>query len=145
MLLNSWNVSVRQMFGLNMKTHRYIIEPISGTHLKSILIKRFLKFIEKVRYSRKSTLSHILKFIENDCRSTAGNNLRNILLLTQKNQISQLDPIDAMLMQYHPIEDHNVWRINQIEELIEIIYRSSEVPGFDTTDLKYILDDICTT
>ena len=145
MLLNSWNVSIRQMFGLNMKTHRYIIEPISGRHLKSILKKRFLKFIEKVRHSRKSTLSHILKFVESDCRSTTGHNLRNILLLTQKNKISELDTMDAMSIQYHPIEEHDFWRINQIEELLEIIHWSSEIPGFDTSEIKDILDFICTS
>ena len=145
MLLNSWNVSIRQMFGLNMKTHRYIIEPISRRHLKSILIQRFLKFIEKVRHSKKSTLSHILKFVENDCRSTTGHNLRNILLLTQKNKISELDTMDAMSIQYHPIEEHDLWRINQSEELIETILRSLEVPGFDTSEIKDILIYICTS
>ena len=102
-------------------------------------------FIERIRSSKKSRLSHILKHVENDCRSTTGLNLRNILLLTQKSKIDFLKPIDAETIMYHPIEEHNFWRIPQIEELIETIRRNSEIPGFDVSELEHILDYICTT
>ena len=47
MFKKTWNVSVKNMFQISVKTHKYLIEPISNSpHLKSILIKRFLSFIE---------------------------------------------------------------------------------------------------
>ena len=116
MLYNSWNVSVRQMFGLDRRTHRYIIEPISGKHLKAILIRRFLMFIKRIEFSKKSTISHILKHVKFDCRSTTGNNLRNILLLSKKSKVDSLLPSDADLIKYQPIDESNMWRIGQIEE-----------------------------
>ena len=45
-LENTWNVSFKRMFDLPMETHRYLVEPVSDQmHLKKILIKRFLSFI----------------------------------------------------------------------------------------------------
>ena len=45
MLENSWNTAVRLMFDLPLQTHRYLIEPVSEvTHLKFVLIERFLEF-----------------------------------------------------------------------------------------------------
>ena len=143
MLYKSWNVSVRNMFGLNMKTHRYIIEPLSGTHLQSILIKRFLNFISKIRASKKSILNHILKHIEEDCRSTTGLNLRNILLLSDINRVHSLSPMVAQNIFYHQIEERDLWRIGAINEIIDAMHGGSELPEFDKNELQEMLDFIC--
>ena len=121
MLENSWNVSVRTMFNLPMRTHRYFIEQISQyPHLKVILIKRFLSFIEKIRNGRKSILKHILEAIELDCRSTTGNNLRQIMLLVGKDDIRNLQPSDSMSIRYHPIKEDDAWKVSLIQELVEL-------------------------
>ena len=33
MLYNTWSVSVRKMFALDRRTHRYLIEPVSDTQM----------------------------------------------------------------------------------------------------------------
>ena len=88
MLENSWNVAVRNMFRLPYDTHRNLIEPVSNTtHIRQVLVKRFLTFIARVKQSNKLKLGHILKNIEYDTRSISGKNLRNILLKTSKKDI----------------------------------------------------------
>ena len=43
----TWNVAMRKMLNLNRCTHRYFIEPLSGTkHIKFLLIKRFINFTQ---------------------------------------------------------------------------------------------------
>ena len=37
MILNSWSVSVRHMWDLSIKTHKYFIEPLGGIHAKTML------------------------------------------------------------------------------------------------------------
>ena len=57
MLENTWNRSIRLMFGLPLQKHRYFICPISESeHLKSMLIKRFLNFTVKLENSPKNSV-----------------------------------------------------------------------------------------
>ena len=105
MVYNSWNRSIRIMFDLPLSTHRYFLEHLAGTqHLKAVLIKRFLNFIQQIEKSPKTLPNLLLKTIRRDCRSTTGSNLRNILLLTQKSDISELIPADAYKI---PVNDDN--------------------------------------
>ena len=96
MLENSWNVSIRNTYNLPFNTHRVLIGPISELpHLRTFLVKRFLSFVQKVKNSEKGRISHILKHVINDCRSICGNNMRNILLQTNKTNVLELKPSDA--------------------------------------------------
>ena len=75
-----WNISLRILLGIPRNTHRYFIEPLSGTtHIMLSLFKRFLNFINLIKNS--------LKGILNNCQSTTGCNLRKLLLLTEKKHI----------------------------------------------------------
>ena len=54
MVENTWNKSIRCMFDLPLQTHRNLIEPVSGTkHLKFLLIKRFMSFLNQIEKSTK--------------------------------------------------------------------------------------------
>ena len=55
MLEKSYNVSIRRMFDLPRETHSFYIEKITDSpHLRSVLIKRFLKFVDKLKASDKT-------------------------------------------------------------------------------------------
>ena len=121
MLCNSWNRSVRIMLGVPLTTHRYFLEPLSGLkHLKFTLISRFLGFISQIEKSKKILPNVLLQLIKRDCRSITGSNLRNILLMSSKDDISDLTRTDINSMVYMPVQDHNKWRINMLEELINV-------------------------
>ena len=56
-LYNTWNVSIRKMFELPFKIHRYFIEPRSErSHLKFDLSKREIKLANKLRNNKKRTI-----------------------------------------------------------------------------------------
>ena len=60
MVEKTWNTSIRIMFDLPIQTHTFFIEPVSESpHIKSILIKRFLNFVNAVRFSTKSILRNL--------------------------------------------------------------------------------------
>ena len=104
MVENTWNVSVRLMLDVPRETHRYLIEPLSNTeHIKKVLIKRFLTFLDQIRKSDKTASKFLLETIYKDARSTTGANLRNILLRTNKTDVCQLVPNDAFDVHYYPI------------------------------------------
>ena len=113
MLENTWNTAVRIMFDLPLQTHRNLIEPISKTkHLKFVLIERFLSFLKQIVKSKKLIPKQLLSFIKNDVCSTTGSNLRNILLLTNKNNIEEMCIDEIRKMVFEEIDDKDKWKIH---------------------------------
>ena len=134
------------MFDLPRDTHQYFVEAISGRpHLKTMLIKRFLSFIEQIKKSNKIALKNVLKLIEYDTQSVTGSNLREILLLTEKNDVSELRPIDSQNIKYKEVPEGEEWRINLLKELIDVRTGDLKVNGFKEAEIKLIIDDICSS
>ena len=146
MLYNSWNKSVRLMSKVPLQTHRYFLEHLSGTrHLKITLIKRFLSFIAQLENSPKILPNILLQTIRRDCRSTTGSNLRNILMMTSKDDILELAPFETTLMLYEPVAPENRWRIPLIKELIDIKWNESTIENLSYSEIEDIIVDICTS
>ena len=145
MLYNTWNKSIRIMCDVPLRTHRYFLEPLAGSrHLKIILIKRFLGFIKQIETSKKVLPYFLLQTVKADCRSTTGSNLRNILLLTSKDDIDKLVPTDAFEIEYEPVCEENEWKINLAMELIDIKHGDATLEQFSSLEVEDILEHICT-
>ena len=146
MICNSWNRSVRIMLGIPFNTHRYFLEPVSGSkHLKFTLITRFLTFISSIEKSKKILPRVLLQAIKRDCRSVTGSNLRNILLLTRKDDISEIFESDIQQMIYMPVPNHEEWRIEMLKELIDVKWGDATIDYFDDREITEIIEEICTT
>ena len=48
-LINSWSVSVRQMWGLPHNAHRYLITQLGGVHTQEMIMCRYVKFLQVFR------------------------------------------------------------------------------------------------
>ena len=58
---------------LDRKTHRHLIEPLSGhCHLKTVLYARYVNFYDRLLESQKFTVQFKAKLFENHQRSTFG-------------------------------------------------------------------------
>ena len=146
MLFNTWNKSIRLMSDVSIRTHRYFLEPLAGKrHLKIILMKRFLNFVQQIEKSPKVLPKHLLQTIRNDTRSTTGSNLRNILLLTRKDDNNKLVPHDALEIQYEPILDENRWKIDMTKELIDAKWGEATIENLSTAEIDEVLEHICTS
>ena len=142
---SSYNKSVKAMLDLPIATHRNLIEPLtSERHIKIVLIRRFLSFVEKIRNSGKPALEMILSEAASDVRSTTGSNLRNIMLLAGKTSIDAVSVPDADKIEYFKLEDEDTWKVTLATELIEAKANSKEIPGFNDKELDTILDFVCT-
>ena len=81
MVFNTWNTSIRRMLRIDRRTHRCLIEPLSGTqHVKRSIFKAFISFVNKLQYSPKEVVRDVFQLIKGDCRSITGSNIRNINL-----------------------------------------------------------------
>ena len=146
MVENTWNVSIRLMLDIPRESHRYFIEPLSKvTHIRTILQKRFLSFLEQIRNSNKCATKFLLDTIMQDTRSTTGSNLRNILLLTEKSDVRELVPSDVQKMKYHPISPENEWKVGFINHIIEAKNGQVVVPNISDADLEDMLTVLCTS
>ena len=146
MLCNSWNKSVRIMLGLPLNTHRYFLEPLTDLqHLKFTLISRFLGFISQIKKSHKILPKILLQTIRKDCRSVTGSNLRNILLMSRKDDIDQLSRADVQHMIYMPVTEQDRWKLSIVKELIDVKWGESVVEGFDDEEINAIIEELCTS
>ena len=94
-LEKSWNVAIRRNFNLPRETRSYLIEPISGEiHVRTLLARRFVSFVQSIRVSRKRSLRELLNVLEYDTMSVTGRNLRQILIRTSIDDIGKLKPCD---------------------------------------------------
>ena len=74
MVFNTWSTSIRKMYRLDRRTHRYLIEPISEmSHIKSAILKRFIGFTEKLAQSPKPVVRNMYKMLGLDrCKHPAN-------------------------------------------------------------------------
>ena len=133
------------MADLPYPTHRYLIEPLVGCHFKTRLMKSYLSFIKRVRESRKPVLRQLYQLVCSDVTTVTGSNLRNILLLTDKLKVDELEPCMVDNIPYHKIKEEDMWRIGMVRELMDIKQGDMLPPeGMSDEDLEHILDFVCT-
>ena len=120
-LEKSWNVSQRIMLGLPRQSHRYFVEPLSGTkHIRFSLLERYIKFVKNVESSNNNALNRALLMIKEDCRSITGRNLRHIMKMSGKTNVNELEIGCTKGLLYNPIPDGEAWRVAFAEELLEM-------------------------
>ena len=141
-----WNVSQRNIYKLHRKMHKYLIEPITGTpHIVFSLYKRFINFTKAISSSKKSTMKEILECVKYDCQSTIGHNLRKLMLRYGKYKIEDLDIDVTHGHLYEPIPNDEKWRINIINELVDVKEGNKILPNFGYEEINCYLDFICTS
>ena len=142
---SSYNRSVKVMLDLPYGTHRSLILQLTiEVHVKILLIRRFLTFMEKIKKSGKAPLVMLMTAAMADCRSTTGSNFRNIMLLVGKTSVYDVKLEDIDKISYFKMEEEDLWKVSTVKEIIEAKAGILEVPGFDLEELEEILNYICT-
>ena len=140
----TWNRSVKVMYDLPYATHRWIIEPVSdSTHVRRILINRFLNLIKQIKKSSKFVTNMLLRTIQNNVRSVTGYNLRRIMLESGKNNVDQLKDVGINNIEYHPVSNDDKWKIKVIKECIDVKFGRLEIEGFSSEELEEISSHLC--
>ena len=105
---------------------------------------RFMSFLNQIESSKKIVPRNLLKTIKYDTRSVTGRNVRMITLLAGREKFSDVSKDDIMKIQYFPINENDVWRVNLILEIIDNRNNDLEVPGFSADEISEILNYACT-
>ena len=146
MIENAWNVSVRKMFNIPRQTHRYLIQPMTKVpHIKTILIRRFLRFTEQLERCPKRIVGDLLNLVKYNVNSVTVSNLSQIMALCNKSSIIKLEVFDSNLVKYHPTPIEEGWRIDILRELIDTRFNCCVIDGFSTSELDDIMEYVCTS
>ena len=146
MVQKTWNVSQRVMHGLDRKTHKYLIEPISQTkHIMFHFHKRFMNFISKIQESQKHAMRSLFTSLKHDCQSITGRNIRFLLNRYNKGLITELNKHTTDQGKYQEIPETERWRINILKELIDAKNGCTEISYFNFKELQDIMEFAATT
>ena len=86
----------------------------------------------------------LLQRIKRDCRSVTGSNLRNILLISTKDDLSQLTRSDIKNMVYMPVPEQSEWKIKMLSELINVKWGEAVIEGFEAEQIDALIEEIST-
>ena len=134
------------MFDLPLSTHRYFVQPVSTKlHLKNLLIKRIWSFLSQIQKSSKFLPGLLLNLVKHDVRSTAGSNLRNIMLLTGKDSIEEIKERDVVDVEYAPVNQEDHWKIQMVMEVIDVRDGQLQLENFSKEEIEDTLEYLCTS
>lgn len=146
MIYNTWNTSIRKMFRLDRRCHRYFIEPISKLpHIKIALLKRFIRFTEKLSCSSKISTRILFNSIKDDCRCITGHNLRKTMQYCSRSRLCKMTANDLAAKKYYPIPNKEIWRVNLVQELLMIRDGDSDVIRWNKLDVSNTIEYLCIT
>ena len=146
MLYNTWSTSIRRIFQLDRRTHRYLIEPISKMeHLKCAIQKRFISFTEKLKSSPKIVVRTVNHIIGKDCRSITGENTRRIMLNCGADPVIGPTREDISKKGFEAVPTGEEWRAHMINELIDMRDGLMDNIDWEPKEVEDTLTYLCTT
>ena len=146
MVYNTWSSSIRKMHKIDRRSHRYFIEPLSERkHIRTSLLKRFIKFTDTMSTTRKVAARGVFQKIKYDCRSTTGKNLRSCMLDCKKLHVDRLIVKDVDTLVFHPTLESDKWKIGFVKELLELRDSYDKSIGWKKDDIQETINYICTS
>ena len=145
-LYRCWNVTIRNIFSVDRKTHRFLIEPLSESlHPKVMLLSRMVGFYKAQLESPKMSIRFLIKLAESDQRTILGNTLEHIRSKCglKQNELSRLTPsMVRKQFRYMPIPFSEQWRVPLMQELLQA-RNCMDLPGFTSSEIDDMLTSVC--
>ena len=101
--------------------------------------------MEKIASSNKRAVKMLMEMARKDVRSITGPNYRNIMLLVGKTSIEDVKKEDVEKIEYFPVDENYIWRIDIIKEIINVKSSTIDIANFELEELEEILTDLCTS
>ena len=145
-LFTSWNVLIRNVLNLDRKTHRFLIEPLSGhLHLRTMLMARLVSFHKGLINSPKFTIRFLARLAEKDHRTVLGNTLEYLADKCKLSEVHDLSPhIVKKRLKFELIPPGLDWQVSLAQELMSIRCGELTVDGFNQSDIELMLRSACT-
>ena len=145
-LFKSWNVSIRNIFNVPYTMHRYLIEPMSDCpHPKTMISSRYVKFTQSLVASTKPSVSYLARLVKDDNRTLMGRTISRISRETNVAKVSLTSMAVNKAMVYFPVPDDQQWRVDMINELLNVRGNLLSLNGITTTETTTMIDYLCSS
>ena len=136
------------MWGLPYAAHKYLIEPLSGQHAFTMLLSRYVKFLQSAKKSPKIAVQYLLQKVLRNCNTMTGKNVRYILDKVGGQDIFGVNPLLIKKnLKFNNITEENAWRVNLVKELTNvkqnILTLDNHENSLTTEELDEILEYVC--
>ena len=118
--MNSWSVSTRHMWDVPRETQRYMVEELGGQHAQTMLIVRYVKFLQSMKKSSKLAVQFLLEKVANDLRTVTGRNIRYILEKIQYRKDIFTVKVGWLKKNINFCEIPEKLRVNFVEEIVNV-------------------------
>ena len=144
-LYSSWNVTVRNTFELDRTTHRYLVEPLSGSlHPQVMLASRLVKFHKSLVNSSKFSVRFLARIKESDLRTVMGNSLDKIKKRCLMGSLEKISPnIVKKIVKYGTVPPNDDWGVGLAVELLDIRNDKLALEGFSSSEVEELLTWAC--
>ena len=150
-ITNSWSVAVKHMWGLPHSAHRYLVEKLGGTHAKTMLMLRYIKFIQSIKKSPKLAVQFLYQKIHRNTNTITGRNIAYILNATGYTQMEDVNITKVKnTIKFAETTEDNSWKIEFLKEIVNIkhnvlVLKDDEEVAFENDDFDFIIDYLSTS
>ena len=138
------------MWDLLHDAHRFFVEPLGGIHARTMLISRYISFIQATNKSPKLIVQQLLQIVKHDQESVTGRNIRYIL-----NELDQSDIFNIKKdfvkknLHFQEVAVDDKWKIGYVRELTDVkqnvlFVQENENGNFSHEEISEIIDYIST-
>ena len=143
-LYTSYSVSMRHALKLNLRTHRYLIEPLAETpHLKTMICSRYVSFFKSLSQCQKFPVRFLAKLQEKDMNTVLGRSLGHLADLCGVPVSNLSTGIVKEKIKYKEIPEQEKWRLPIAKELMLTRSLETEIRGFSSNEVEDMLSFIC--
>ena len=131
------DVCICNAFSLDRRTHRYLIEPISGClHPKVLLASRYISFTNSLKVSNGLGLRILYRLSSVDQRTVMGKTSTKIMRECNTDRENLTANIFNKKMRYSVALESKSWRMGIVSELID---ENMVAPGLLEADVQDML------
>ena len=129
-----------------------MIEELGGQHAESMIIIRYVKFLQNMMKSSKLAVQFLLQQVKCDLSTLTGRNIR--FILDRIGHDKDIFKVKADLLKnnlkFCEIEENQKWRVNLAKEIVNVkqhvLTIDENEDSFPSDEqLQEILDHICTS
>ena len=139
-LFTSWNVLIRSTYNLPYATHRYILYNLCDIpHLRVALIKRFIRFYNKLQLCFKPEIVHLFNLQKSNHRSAFGS---NCIKICDEYNVTNINFVERKQVSMPiKISDSQKWRVPLLYDLMAL--RDNGSTDIPEADIVQMINFIC--
>ena len=104
------------------------MEPFGGTHAKTMLICRYIKFIQNLRKSTKPGVIFLLQKVMTNVNTITGSNIRYVLEETGYDDIFEIRVGEVKKnFKFCDTEEMDKWKVDFAREIVDIKHNALEL------------------